>query len=43
VVPLSRAAEGVAAMASVSGQLFIAILIARIVGMYIAQQRVERS
>jgi hypothetical protein len=43
VVPVSRAAEGVAAMASVSGQLFIAILIARIVGMYIAQQSVERN
>jgi hypothetical protein len=39
VVPLTRPAEGVAAMASISGQLFLAILIGRIVGMYIAQQR----
>jgi hypothetical protein len=39
VVPLTRAAEGVAAMASISGQLFLAILIGRIVGMYIAQQK----
>jgi hypothetical protein len=38
VVPLTRQAEGVATMASITGQLFVAILIGRIVGMYIARQ-----
>jgi hypothetical protein len=39
VVPLTRVAEGVVTMASVSGQLFLAIMIGRVVGMHIAQQR----
>ena len=43
VVPLTRTAEGVALMAAVTGQLFLAILIGRIVGMYIAQQSVRRE
>jgi hypothetical protein len=43
IVPTTRAAEGIALMASISGQLFLAILIGRIVGMYIARQHSERS
>jgi len=39
VVPLARAAEGVAAMAAVSGQLFLAMVIGRLVSLYIGKGR----
>jgi hypothetical protein len=39
VVPLTRAAEGVAAMAAVSGQLFLAMVIGRLVSLYMAKRR----
>ena len=39
VVPQTRAAEGWTTMASVTGQLFIAILIGRVVGSYMARGR----
>jgi hypothetical protein len=39
VAPLSRAAEGVAAMAAVSGQLFLAMVIGRLVSLYMAKRR----
>ena len=38
VVPLTRAAEGVAAMAAVSGQLFVAMVIGRLVSLYMAKR-----
>jgi hypothetical protein len=38
VVPLTRAAEGVAAMASVSGQLFLAMVIGRLVSLYMVKR-----
>jgi hypothetical protein len=43
VVPLTRAAEGVTTMASVTGQLFLAIMIGRVVGMHIAHQSRSRD
>ncbi len=39
IAPLTRAAEGLSTMAAVTGQLFLAILIGRIVGMHISQRR----
>ncbi len=39
IAPRTRAAEGVATMAAVMGQLFLAILIGRIVGMYVSQRK----
>lgn len=39
VVPANRPAEGLAAMAAVSGQLFMAILIGRLVGSYLTLSR----
>jgi hypothetical protein len=41
-VPLTRPAEGVATMAAVSGQLFLAMVIGRLVGLYM-RKRSERS
>ena len=37
-VPLTRAAEGVAAMAAVSGQLFVAMIIGRLVSLYMVKR-----
>jgi voltage-gated potassium channel len=39
VAPLTRAAEGVAMMAAVSGQLFLAMVIGRLVSLYMAKRR----
>ncbi len=39
VLPLSRAAQGVATLAAVSGQLFVAILIGRVLGSYLSGSR----
>lgn len=39
VAPLTRATEGVAAMAAVSGQLFLAMVIGRLVSLYMAKRR----
>ena len=38
VVPLTRPAEGVAAMAAVSGQLFLAMVIGRLVSLYMGKR-----
>jgi hypothetical protein len=38
VVPLTRAAEGVAAMTAVSGQLFLAMVIGRLVSLYMGKR-----
>jgi hypothetical protein len=38
VVPLTRAAEGLAAMAAVSGQLFLAMVIGRLVSLYMGKR-----
>ena len=38
VVPLTPPAEGVAAMAAVSGQLFLAMVIGRLVSLYVGQK-----
>ena len=43
ITPQTRAAEGVATMAAVSGQLFLAVLIGKIVGMYVAQHGANRQ
>jgi hypothetical protein len=41
VVPLTRAAEGLVVVTSVSGQLYLAILIGRLVGDYLGRRREE--
>jgi len=43
IVPATRPAEGLATAAAVSGQLFMAILIGRLVGSYLARGRDEDS
>ena len=43
VVPLTRAAQGLATIAAVSGQLFVAILIGRVLGSYLGRStRLEK-
>ena len=42
MAPLTRAAEGLSTMTAVTGQLFLAILIGRIVGMYISQRNDDK-
>ena len=37
VLPLTRAAQGLATLAAVSGQLFVAILIGRVLGSYLGR------
>ena len=39
VLPLSHAAQGVATLAAVSGQLFVAILIGRVLGSYLGRSK----
>ncbi len=43
ITPQTRAAEGVATMAAITGQLFLAVLIGKIVGMYVAHHRGDRQ
>jgi voltage-gated potassium channel Kch len=43
VVPLTRQAQGVAIGAAVTGQLFMAVLIGRLVGSYLAKPAPRRK